>query len=304
MISATRVGTFRQYKGFMFRAETRALIEQASRICAEYEAKKRPLTLRGLYYQHVARGLIENTERSYSKLGDIVNDGRMAGLISWTAIEDLGRNLRGLKTWVNPQHALDDCKKSYRRNKWEDQPFYPEVWVEKQALEGVVGQISNELEVDFFSCKGYNSQSEQWRAGGRFAQRVRDGQQPIVFHLGDHDPSGLDMTRDNQERLSLFAGTQIQVVRLALNMNQIEQYNPPPNPAKFSDSRAEDYVRQYGDQSWELDALEPTVIHNLIEDAVLRIRDKKVWEQSLERENSERQAIDDAIEEAGLGVAE
>lgn len=112
------------------------------------------------------------------------------------------------------------------------------------------------------------------------------------------------MTRDNQERLSLFAGTQIQIVRLALNMNQIEQYNPPPNPAKFSDSRAEEYVKQYGHQSWELDALEPNVIHNLIRDAIMRVRDEKAWEASFERENVERQQIEDAIENAGLGVVE
>jgi hypothetical protein len=298
-------GTFRAYgPPIKFREETLRLIAQASSICAEYEAKGRPLTLRGLYYQHVARGLIENTDRSYNRLKGVVTDGRMAGLISWTAIEDLGRQLMGHTTWESPGEALDEAKRRYRRNKWADQETYPEVWVEKQALEGVIGTICSELEVDYYSCKGYNSMTEQWNAGMRFAQRVRDGQRPVVFHLGDHDPSGLHMTVDNRERLSVFAGVPIMVVRLALNRDQIDQYNPPPNPGKETDSRFATYAAEHGDMSWELDALDPPTIHDIIRDAIDRIRDEDAWEKSLARENAERQEIADAIEAAGLGPSE
>ena len=294
------IGTRRCYVPKNFREDALKAIAQADKICSEYEAKGRPLTLRGLYYQHVARGLIENTDQSYSRLKNLVSDGRLAGLLSWTAIEDLGRQLKGLQTWDGPEAALEDCRASFRRRKWEDQIFWPEVWVEKQALEGVIGSICDELEVDFFACKGYNSQSEQWAAGMRFAHRIQNGQRPIVFHLGDHDPSGIDMTRDNQERLSLFAGVEIQVMRLALNRDQIDKYSPPPNPAKITDSRFESYRQEYGDESWELDALDPPTIHGLVRDAIDRIRDNDIWEKSLKRENEERQEIADAIENAGL----
>lgn len=280
-----------------FGAEATARIEQANKIIEEYEGKGLSLTLRQLYYQHVARGFIPNNVKEYSKLGALINDGRMAGLISWTAIEDRGRNLQGLNTHASPQAAVRSVLPSYRIDLWADQPFRPEVWVEKRALEGVVGSICNKLRVDFFPVGGYNSQSEAWRAGRRMAAYLSKGQRPIVFHLGDHDPSGIDMTRDNQERLSLFCGTQVQVVRLALNMPQITQYNPPPNPAKATDSRFVDYQAKYGDESWELDALEPTVIQQLISNAVLSIRDNSKWEAMLNQEASDKMELEDMIEQ-------
>ena len=292
-------GHFRAYTQVNFRKDALATIAQANEIIDSYEAQGYSLTLRQLYYQFVARGLVDNNQASYNKLGNLVNQGRMAGLVSWTAIEDRGRNLKGLQTYIHPNQALEAVRASYRRDLWADQMWRPEVWVEKQALEGVVAGICNKLRVDFFACKGYNSQSEQWRAGQRFAGYLAKGQRPIVFHLGDHDPSGLDMTRDNRDRLSLFAGTQVMVQRLALNMNQIEEINPPPNPAKQTDSRFEDYRREFGDSSWELDALDPRYIERLISDAVKLLRDPVVWDQSLLREVEERDQIQAAMDMLG-----
>jgi hypothetical protein len=254
------------------------------------------MSLRQLYYQFVSKNLFENSERSYNALKSAVSDGRIAGLISWTAIEDRGRNLQGLCHAESPQAALRAATEGYSIDKWANQPYRPEVWVEKEALVDVVGQICNRLEVDFFACKGYNSQSEQWRAGQRFAGYVRKGQTPIVFHLGDHDPSGIDMTRDNRERIELFAGTPIQVVRLALNMSQVDTYNPPPNYAKVQDSRYADYVRKFGEQSWELDALEPSVIQELISSAVLRLRVQDLWDQMTAQETEDKLYLQDVVD--------
>lgn len=119
------------------------------------------------------------------------------------------------------------------------------------------------------------------------------GQRPIVFHLGDHDPSGIDMTRDNRDRLEMFAGTPVIVQRLGLNMDQIEQLKPPPNPTKLTDSRAEAYVQRFGQESWELDALDPSYIRSLIGNAVERIRDSEIWDVSLSREVAERDRLQD-----------
>lgn len=292
-------GHFRAYESSNFRQDTLNLIAQANQIIDSYEAQGYSLTLRQLYYQFVARDLIPNKQQSYNMLGSVINKGRMAGLVSWTAIEDRGRNLKGLETYTHPNQALEAVHNSYRRDLWADQEWRPEVWVEKQALEGVIAGICNKLRVNFFAIKGYNSQSEQWRAGQRFANYVRKGQRPIVFHLGDHDPSGLDMTRDNRDRLSLFAGTQIMVQRLALNMNQIEEIKPPPNPAKETDSRFDDYRREYGDSSWELDALDPKYIERLIERNVTMIRDEAIWDASLLREVEEKDQIALAMEMLG-----
>jgi len=298
-----RVGTFLCYQRMEFKDDKLTLIRQASDICEHYERQGIPMSLRQLYYQFVSRNLIMNTANSYNMLKSAVSDGRIAGLISWTAIEDRGRNLQGLTSWDSPEHVMRDALAGYRIDKWANQPMRPEVWVEKEALVDVVGTICNRLQVDFFACKGYNSQSEQWRAGRRFADYVRRGQRPIVFHLGDHDPSGIDMTRDNRDRLAMFAGVPVQVVRLALNMDQVERYSPPPNYAKISDSRYGDYMRQYGEESWELDALDPVVIQRLIEDAVLKVRDQRLWDEMVEQETEDKMRIEAMVHgaEGGLG---
>ena len=290
-------GLYRRYVDRKFSDENLRLIQQANSIISEYEAQDLVLTLRQLYYQHVARGFIENTPRSYDRLGALISDGRMAGLISWTAIEDRGRNLMGLRTQISPAAAVKDVLDGYRIDKWVDQPFRPEVWVEKHALEGVVGSICDDLQVNFFAVGGYNSQSAQWRAGRRMADYVAKGQRPIVFHLGDHDPSGIDMTRDNRERLSLFAGVPVQVVRLALNRSQVNALRPPPNPAKVTDSRFETYQREHGDESWELDALDPAYIKGLIRGAVDRVRDESLWEAALAVEQADRERLADVVED-------
>ena len=289
-------GTYLAYINKKFTQSTLNVIAQANLIIKEYEDQGLVLTLRQIFYQHVARGLMPNSLQSYNRLGSIVNDGRLAGLISWTAIEDRTRFLRGLQTFESPEEAIKQVKDEYKRDMWANQHYRPEVWIEKDALVGVIEGICSELRVNFFACRGYSSQSEQWRAGQRFANYIQKGQRPIVFHLGDHDPSGIDMTRDNADRLSMFAGVPIQVIRLALNMSQVEQYNPPDNPAKLTDSRAAAYIEQFGDSSWELDALEPIVMRNLIRDAVLQFRDDALWDIALKSENEDIRVMNDIIE--------
>jgi hypothetical protein len=277
-------GTFLRYINKKLGDASMVIIGQALEIIYEYDAQGLDLTLRQLYYQFVARGLLDNKQSEYNRLGGIISDGRLCGLLPWDKLVDRTRNLMGLETYKSPREILKAASKDYKE--WR-----PEVWVEKEALTGVVSGICNQLRVDFFACRGYNSQSEQWRAGQRLAQYVRDGQRPIVFHLGDHDPSGIDMTRDNSERLELFAGTPVIVQRLGLNMDQIEELQPPPNPTKLSDSRAAGYVDRFGYQSWELDALDPAYIRELIGSAVQRIRDSEVWGRSLAREVADKDRL-------------
>lgn len=291
-MTAQRKGTFRAYgPQKKLRQDTLDMIQAANHILDEYNGN---VTVRQLYYQFVARGFTNgvNTEAMYNKIQAMINTGRMQGLISWDAIVDRGRNLMGLDHHPNISSAFAEARRNYRLDLWAEQPFRPEVWIEKEALTGVISNICSTYRVDFFACKGYNSQSEQWRAGRRFADYIRKGQRPIVFHLGDHDPSGIDMTRDNTERLEEFAGTPVIVQRLALNMSQVEEFNPPPNPAKLSDARAADYISKYGEESWELDALDPKYVENLIKTAVLRIRDETAWNESMQRENADLMEMD------------
>ncbi len=289
-------GTFLCYEAKNFSEAKLAMIEKINTVIEKFDADGYILTVRQIYYQFVKNAWVPNVLQSYGLIQGLVNDGRMAGLISWTAIEDRERGLKGWETFKSPAEALTKVKAEYKLDLWQGQTFRPEVWVEKKALEGVIGRICGELRVDFFACKGYNSQSEQWRAGLRFSDYIRRGQRPIVFHLGDHDPSGIDMTRDNQERLSLFAGTPIMVQRLALNMPQIDELKPPPNPAKVTDSRAAGYIEKYGESSWELDALDPQYINDLIRDALMMIREEDKWDVMLQQEVQDKLFFDEMIE--------
>jgi len=130
-----------------------------------------------------------------------------------------------------------------------------------------------------------------WNAAVRLSKYIKKGQAPIVIHLGDHDPSGIDMSRDIRERLKMFAFQGIEVNRIALNMKQIEEYNPPPNPAKMDDSRYAGYVDIYGENSWELDALNPEVLEELISDTISELLIKELWENSKKVENLEKEDI-------------
>lgn len=120
-----------------------------------------------------------------------------------------------------------------------------------------------------------------WRA----TRRLGDGD--IIFYLGDHDPSGIDMTRDIRDRLRMF-GVDVEIDRLALNMDQVKKYNPPPNPAKMTDTRCHSYVSEFGNESWELDALEPRLMAELVKHAILNKRNENVWKRSRKRERAEK----------------
>lgn len=280
-----------------FNASSLKVIESANAIIDEYTADGFELTLRQLYYQFVSRDLIANTQKEYKKLGAIINDARLAGLVSWTAIVDRTRNLEGNSHWNGPSDIVEACAKQFQIDKWADQEHRVEVWIEKDALVGIVERICRQLDVSYFSCRGYTSQSEMWAAAQRLKRYADDhGQTPVIIHLGDHDPSGIDMSRDIADRLELFMGG-MEVNRIALNMNQVRKYSPPPNPAKITDSRATKYIKLHGHESWELDALDPKVLSKLIEKTVLSYRDEDKWDDAIALELKHRKSLQRVAEE-------
>lgn len=264
------------------------VIERANQIATDYARQGYDLTLRQLYYQFVSRDWLPNNDQSYKRLGNIVNDARLAGLIDWDHLVDRTRNLASLSTWETPGSIIDSAAYSYREDKWADQPEYVEVWVEKEALAGVVARPANRWQVPYFSCRGYVSQSEMHAAAMRISSHY--AQKVTVIHLGDHDPSGLDMTRDIRERLSMF-GARCTVNRIALNMDQVEQYDPPPNPAKITDSRSPAYVEEYGEFSWELDALDPATLDALIDAEIQNHLNPDLWREAARREERAKDGL-------------
>jgi hypothetical protein len=307
---------FIRYKQKNFRDASMEIIWQAREILDDYERQGFDLTLRQLYYQFVSKDLIPNHQRSYDRLGAIINDARMAGLIDWDHIIDRTRNVVQWQTQQSPAEAARAAAERYRRDRWEDQPNHVEVWIEKDALVGVISPACMELMIPYFSCRGYTSQSEMWGAAQRLFAAAETGKEVTILHLGDHDPSGIDMTRDIRERLALFMASDkfiadggdssdaiqwmkdtLTVERIALTMDQVHEFRPPPNPAKLSDSRADEYISRYGNSSWELDALSPSTLDALIKKHVGELMDADAYDDQLEREAKEQKLMLDAADE-------
>lgn len=281
-----------RYEDLKLGAAVLATIDQANVIIAEYEAQGFDLTLRQLYYQFVARDLLRNRVQEYKRLGDIVQKGRRAGLIDWNSIVDRTRYLRIASAWESTADIVAGAAAQYRVDLWANQKIRVEVWIEKDALVGVFEGVCDDLHVGLFSCRGYTSDSEAWAAAMRLRRYRHAGQTPVILHFGDHDPSGIDMTRDITDRLELFTRGTIEVRRLALNMDQVDQYGPPPNPAKETDSRYAGYIASYGNSSWELDALEPAVLADLVRAAVEGLREHAAWDVKLAEQAEGRRQLD------------
>lgn len=525
-----------------FRADSLKRIAQANDIIERYQEQGLTLTLRQLYYQHVAANLIPNSEKSYKNLAALISDGRLAGLIDWDAIEDRGRVADTPSEWDSIESIIDASIEQYRCARWEGQERYAELWVEKQALAGVLEPLAREFHVTLMVNKGYcvapntrvltadlrwkparevrvgdeligadehvpgpkrhrrsrlaivtdtqtfvsprvrvvtdrgtivvsanhpflatrSSKVEThgyywveasrlvtgariaflarpweeettWEAGwlagiydgegcmprtshatvldvyqnpgvvadairstlksrgvlsyecGGRSSSVRDfrthgignvasllgsirplrmldefrsqllrgrfpakGRYPatvlriehmrsgpvvgittstgtlvtegfishnssqsamyeaskrfryyrsrdcVLFYIGDHDPSGEDMVRDIAQRLDTF-GASIEVHKLALTRDQIDEYNPPPQPAKQSDARFEKYSAQHGDESWEVDSLPPEVLSRIVRDAFDEIIDREKMDALIAKEDADREAVRKAV---------
>lgn len=271
------------------------MIQTINAILAEYAAQGYDLSLRQLYYQLVSKNVIENTERSYKNVGNLVSDARLAGYIDWDIIKDRGREMVENPHWDNPANFIEVVAPQYRFDLWADQPNYVEVMVEKQALEGVLIPVCRSLDVPFTANKGYSSSSALYEASKRFLRRAQDDKELYVIYLGDHDPSGIDMSRDVLDRLNLFietsmsgyadsgVGGRMNVKRVALNMDQVRTLRPPENPAKLTDSRADAYISKFGRSSWELDAIEPKALAALVRNAIGSVMDVPLFQKNAKK---------------------
>lgn len=275
-----------------FGATALEMVATINAILDNYAAQGYDLSLRQLYYQLVSKNLVPNTERSYKNVGNLVSDARLAGLIDWDMIKDRGRECLANPHWGSPGDFMESAAHQYRFDLWEDQPNYVEVMVEKQALEGVLLPVCEELDVAFTANKGYSSSSAMYEASKRFQRAERDCKGLYVIYLGDHDPSGIDMTRDVRDRLELFLnGAVIEVRRAALNMDQVRELNPPENPAKITDSRAADYIKRFGQSSWELDAVEPRQLADLVRSHVTDLMDGDLFDKNFARLEKQRSEL-------------
>ncbi|MGA2502483.1 MAG: hypothetical protein ABSG01_00160 [Anaerolineales bacterium] len=261
-------------------------------ILNEYRLSGYRLTLRQLYYQMVARGELPNKKNSYDNLGNLVTEARLAGLIDWGMIEDRNRETNIPNHWDNPAEMVDAYADAFAIDKWMDQQYHLEVIVEKDALSGVLEPVCRDLDVGITADKGYGSTSILYEIGKRLSWMANCGKSVCIIYLGDHDPSGIDMTRDLKERLEMYSGLEdIEVDRVALNMDQIRLWKPPENPAKEMDKRYKAYVKEFGESCWELDAVPPDQLAGLVRSAVLSRRDNEKWQEAIKKEKGMQEEL-------------
>lgn len=335
-------------------------------IIQEYAKEGYRLTLRQLYYQLVSRDIIKNQLKEYAKLSNLLVNGRMAGIVDWEAIEDRIR-IPYIPYWVKGvKEAIEDTINQYRLDRQEGQNVYIELWVEKDALSGVLRRVTEHYHIRLMVNRGYSSCTAMHDAYERFVSKLKDGKKVVLLYLGDHDPSGLDMVRDIRERLKEFVinsdkikdiwhnkaeghyingkgfednfsqesadledwfeelhlsekdskefydtddpddpikdmakiyayklfEDNLEVRQIGLTTAQVQMYNPPPNPAKITDPRASLYIAKFGKTSWEVDALNPKILHALVRKNVESLIDMNLFQSQIEQEEKDKKILE------------
>lgn len=298
-------------------------LEMINAIIEEYKKQDLILTLRQLYYQLVSRDVIPNNVKEYRKLSVLLVEGRMCGVVDWAAIEDRLRQAEKPSSWNNPKEILDSAIYSYALPRQKGQSVYMEVWVEKDALSGVLERVTSPYHIPIMVNRGYSSASAMYEAFKRFTKAHSFKQSIRILYLGDHDPSGLDMVKDIEGRILEFffgskfkqgkrankidpstfrdiceesLGLDFHIIPVALTRAQIKQYNPPPNPAKMADPRSGEYVSKHGRKSWEVDALKPEVLNEILETAIAEHLDEKQYANMVKAEEKDKKKLRGLLE--------
>lgn len=270
------------------------IIEQSIDVLSHYEPGV--LTIRGLHYQLVSRGMTNDIQH-YKRVVAATGVARWDGRIGFDAFSDRDRSLATL-TESEPsvlEDKIDTAKEqvglwmeSYSLNRWENQPYYPEVFIEKKALEGVFYKPCIREGVALGACKGYPSLTFLHDATMRFRRAERQGKQPIILYFGDYDPSGEDIPRALKENIVALGCESIEVRRICLMERQVIDWNLPPAPTKVTDSRS---VHWDGLGQVELDAVKPEKLVSLLRQAIHEIFDTDLYEELMDREKEERESF-------------
>lgn len=290
-----------------------ALYTHISRIINAFMKKNIKLSNRQLYYQLVGRDLIPNNIAIYKRICKFLTDLKYGGYIDWDAIEDRGRTPERHSEWETFQDLINSAVASYRLPRWQDQRFYVELYCEKEAMESVLRPIANKYHIYFGTNKGYTSSSTIYDIAKRINEQLDNEKIVVILYLGDHDPSGLDMVRDVEERIKEFLmawrygdtdpddyppeltaewiDDHFWIDHVALTTDQVEEYNPPPNPAKIDDPRAGAYISEHGEVSWELDSLDPEILMKMTEVRILEYLDIDKYNEWVRIEKEESQAL-------------
>lgn len=279
-----------------FRSTTQRVVDAAIARIDDYEAAGFTPTLRQLFYRLVSDGVLINCKPDYRNFGRHLNEAKEAGIIDWDSVEDRTRRVRGLKRYSSTKEMLEEAVTNWHMDYWYDQPCRPEVWIEKDALLGIIEPVCNEYDVRFYSLRGWGRPADNFSTVQRFLRDFQlDPARPVgvILHLGDFDPTGSAVSGHIEEEAKRYAtelandASFVDVRRIALTKEQINEYNIAPNKIgeddadkKENESRRPAYLAANngcGD-TWELDALDPAQLQAIVRTAVKScITDLQAW---------------------------
>ncbi len=267
------------------------IIENSITICDRYDDGV--LTIRGLHYQLVGIGMT-NTQRHYKRVVGAMIKARWDGVIEFEKFSDRDRAMVGETEYE--ETTLEDgiergkanirgWMNQYYKNRWENQDYYIEVFIEKKALEGVFEPACNQFDLALGACKGYPSLTFLNESAERFNMADEAGKKCVILYFGDYDPSGEDIPRSIQENLNRF-GANVEVDRRALMEDQVIEWGLPPAPTKVGDSRSATWD---GLGQVELDAVEPLKLQSLVKEAIEEYFDEDLYDELMETQAEEKE---------------
>jgi hypothetical protein len=260
-------------------SETTKRLLEASKTILGAES---PMTVRQLFYRLVSAEVIANCRGDYQKVSRVMTRARNLDLISWDAIVDRSRPVYQACTWLNLAERFEHVARTYRRDAWQDQPVYVEVWSEKDAVVGSIQEVTERYAVTLRPTRGFSSTTNVHELAELF---INIGKPVFVFYIGDHDPSGRCMDSEIVKRVRSY-GAEFTLTRLAIHRADIRKFKLPPLQIKPADSRADAFERKYGTKCVELDALPPAELRRRIEAAIRGRLDPGAWQRAMLNEQA------------------
>lgn len=279
------------------------IVELVREILAQYSFKP---TIRQVYYRLVSPPyqVIENKSSVYKYYDAQMVRARERGDLPMDTFSDSSRrSLGGDYGYQSPEEfkkALADAARpeKYTRPMWDAQPRVVEVWVEKDALAVLLNAVAEQYRVPVYAGRGYDPLTLLNMAVKRFSKKGG-----IILDFRDHDPSGQDMAKDIEKRLTRYGG-HFEHRPVALTPDQVAAFALAANPTKKADPRAKAYIARYGDQCWELDALPPDELNRLTEEAIRNEIDWDLWLDEEKRIAEDRQVLEEPLGKAREALGE
>lgn len=265
-----------------------ALIEASIAILREIN----PATVRAVCYRLFTAGLIPDMGRnSTNKVSNQLVWAREQGLLPWPWIVDETREAEHVSVWSSPSEIIDAAVRGYRRDYWQDQPCWVEVWSEKGTVRGTLASVLKRYGVTFRVMHGYGSATALYDIA---SETSRVDKPLTVFYVGDFDCSGMNMSEvDLPTRLTRYGGIAA-IKRIALTHADVGPGSALPSFAadtKAGDPRYRWFVDNFGGRCWELDALSPVILRERVEKAIVGMLDGAAWQRAVEVEAVEVESM-------------